>query len=97
VALLDTLAKTNRDHVTEVETLVRELRRITLLWDEAWLGRDAKSESGVRSPESRSPCFWGAWSPKSGVPKFSGLQGTPDSDIKLKISNGFNHLTFGKT
>jgi PI-3-kinase-related kinase SMG-1 len=38
VALLDTLAKTDKDHVAEVETLVRELRRITLLWDEAWLG-----------------------------------------------------------
>ncbi|CAG0925153.1 unnamed protein product, partial [Notodromas monacha] len=38
VALLDALTKTNREHVAEVETLVRELRRITLLWDEAWLG-----------------------------------------------------------
>lgn len=37
-AVLDALKQENSDMVDEVQLLVLELRRITLLWDELWLG-----------------------------------------------------------
>ncbi|CAH1794898.1 unnamed protein product [Owenia fusiformis] len=36
--IVDTLAQHNSQMITEVQLLVQELRRITLLWDELWLG-----------------------------------------------------------
>lgn len=38
VALVDTLAADDAHTITQVRLLVGELRRITLLWDELWLG-----------------------------------------------------------
>ncbi|KAG8236827.1 hypothetical protein J437_LFUL017284 [Ladona fulva] len=37
-SIVDTLAKKNPECVAGVQTLVKELRRTTLLWDEAWSG-----------------------------------------------------------
>ncbi|CAN8005347.1 unnamed protein product [Ixodes hexagonus] len=37
-ALVDTLAAEDSQTITQVRSLVQELRRITLLWDELWLG-----------------------------------------------------------
>lgn len=37
-AMVDTLAKQAPEAISQVQLLVRELRRITLLWDELWLG-----------------------------------------------------------
>ena len=36
--ILDALSKDNQSLVSEVKTVVKELRRITLLWDELWIG-----------------------------------------------------------
>lgn len=36
--LLDSLCKQNSELVTQTKTFVHELRRITVLWDEAWIG-----------------------------------------------------------
>lgn len=36
--ILDSLSKDNPSLVSEVKTVVKELRRITLLWDELWIG-----------------------------------------------------------
>nr|MBE5726630.1 no-on-and-no-off transient C [Cucujiformia] len=36
--MVDTLSKQDPDTIAQVQLLVRELRRITLLWDELWLG-----------------------------------------------------------
>ena len=36
--ILDSLSQDNPLLVSEVTTVVRELRRITLLWDELWIG-----------------------------------------------------------
>lgn len=37
-SILDSLSKDNPSLVSEVKTVVKELRRITLLWDELWIG-----------------------------------------------------------
>nr|NVI76403.1 no-on-and-no-off transient C [Cucujiformia] len=36
--MVDTLSKQDPDTISQVQLLVKELRRITLLWDELWLG-----------------------------------------------------------
>lgn len=36
--ILDALSNDNPSLVSEVKTVVKELRRITLLWDELWIG-----------------------------------------------------------
>ena len=36
--ILDSLSSDNPCLVSEVKTVVKELRRITLLWDELWIG-----------------------------------------------------------
>lgn len=36
--ILDSLSNDNPSLVAEVKTVVQELRRITLLWDELWIG-----------------------------------------------------------
>nr|XP_018895690.1 PREDICTED: serine/threonine-protein kinase SMG1-like [Bemisia tabaci] len=38
LAMVDTLAKQAPEAIAQVQLLVKELRRITLLWDELWLG-----------------------------------------------------------
>ncbi|XP_071960703.1 serine/threonine-protein kinase SMG1-like [Antedon mediterranea] len=38
LAIVDTLSKHNPTLVSHIELMIRELRRITILWDELWLG-----------------------------------------------------------
>ncbi|XP_063243710.1 serine/threonine-protein kinase SMG1 isoform X2 [Bacillus rossius redtenbacheri] len=38
LAMVDTLSKQTPEAISQVQLLVQELRRITLLWDELWLG-----------------------------------------------------------
>ena len=37
-AIVGTLSKHSPELVVEIEVLVQELRRITVLWEELWLG-----------------------------------------------------------
>ncbi|KAK7086207.1 Serine/threonine-protein kinase smg1 [Halocaridina rubra] len=46
-SLVDTLTKQIGSSISEVQTLVRELRRITVLWDELWLGTLAQHHSDM--------------------------------------------------
>lgn len=45
--MVDTLSKQDPETITQVQTLVKELRRITLLWDELWLGTLAQHQSEI--------------------------------------------------
>nr|NVI76420.1 no-on-and-no-off transient C [Cucujiformia] len=45
--MVDTLSKQDPDTIAQVQTLVKELRRITLLWDELWLGTLAQHQSEI--------------------------------------------------
>ncbi|XP_050301026.1 serine/threonine-protein kinase SMG1 [Anthonomus grandis grandis] len=46
-AMVDTLSKQDPETISQVQTLVKELRRITLLWDELWLGTLAQHQSEI--------------------------------------------------
>lgn len=46
-AIVETLAKQNTGIISEVKTFVSELRRITLLWDELWLGTLTQHQADV--------------------------------------------------
>lgn len=45
--MVDTLSKQDPETISQVQTLVKELRRITLLWDELWLGTLAQHQSEI--------------------------------------------------
>nr|NVI76416.1 no-on-and-no-off transient C [Cucujiformia] len=45
--MVDTLSKQDPDTISQVQLLVRELRRITLLWDELWLGTLLQHHSDI--------------------------------------------------
>ncbi|KAJ8940266.1 hypothetical protein NQ314_010760 [Rhamnusium bicolor] len=45
--MVDTLSKQDPETIAQVQTLVKELRRITLLWDELWLGTLAQHQSEI--------------------------------------------------
>ncbi|XP_066151447.1 serine/threonine-protein kinase SMG1 [Euwallacea fornicatus] len=45
--MVDILSKQDPETITQVQTLVKELRRITLLWDELWLGTLAQHQSEI--------------------------------------------------
>nr|MBE5726627.1 no-on-and-no-off transient C [Cucujiformia] len=45
--MVDTLSKQDPDTIAQVQLLVRELRRITLLWDELWLGTLLRHHSEI--------------------------------------------------
>lgn len=45
--MVDTLSNQDPETITQVQTLVKELRRITLLWDELWLGTLAQHQSEI--------------------------------------------------
>ncbi|CAH0546905.1 unnamed protein product [Brassicogethes aeneus] len=45
--MVDTLSKQDSETITQVQTLVKELRRITLLWDELWLGTLAQHQTEI--------------------------------------------------
>ncbi|XP_064619648.1 serine/threonine-protein kinase SMG1-like isoform X2 [Lineus longissimus] len=47
-AMVDTLSHHNPQMISEVQLLVQELRRITLLWDELWLGTLNQYHSDVQ-------------------------------------------------
>ncbi|XP_056647970.1 serine/threonine-protein kinase SMG1 isoform X1 [Diorhabda sublineata] len=45
--MVDTLSKQDPETISQVQTLVKELRRITLLWDELWIGTLAQHQSEI--------------------------------------------------
>jgi PI-3-kinase-related kinase SMG-1 len=45
--MVDTLSKQDPETIAQVQTLVKELRRITLLWDELWLGTLAQHQTEI--------------------------------------------------
>nr|NVI76418.1 no-on-and-no-off transient C [Cucujiformia] len=45
--MVDTLSKQDPETIAQVQTLVKELRRITLLWDELWLGTLSQHQSEI--------------------------------------------------
>lgn len=46
-SMVDTLSKQAPETISQVQVLVKELRRITLLWDELWLGTFAQYHSEI--------------------------------------------------
>lgn len=46
-SMVETLSKQAPETITQVQLLVKELRRITLLWDELWLGTLAQYHSEI--------------------------------------------------
>ncbi|KAK4876755.1 hypothetical protein RN001_009261 [Aquatica leii] len=46
-SMVETLSKQAPETITQVQMLVKELRRITLLWDELWLGTLAQYHSEI--------------------------------------------------
>lgn len=46
-SMVDTLSKQAPETISQVQILVKELRRITLLWDELWLGTLAQYQSEI--------------------------------------------------
>lgn len=46
-SMVDTLSKQAPETISQVQVLVKELRRITLLWDELWLGTLAQYQSEI--------------------------------------------------
>lgn len=46
-SVVETLSKQASETITQVQMLVKELRRITLLWDELWLGTLAQHHSEI--------------------------------------------------
>lgn len=46
-SMVETLSKQAPEMITQVQMLVKELRRITLLWDELWLGTLAQHHSEI--------------------------------------------------
>lgn len=51
--LVDTLSKQDPETISQVQLLVRELRRITLLWDELWLGTLLQHSSEITKREQQ--------------------------------------------
>lgn len=45
--MVDTLSKQDPETIAQVQSLVKELRRITLLWDELWLGTLAQHQTEI--------------------------------------------------
>ncbi|XP_050514722.1 serine/threonine-protein kinase SMG1 [Diabrotica virgifera virgifera] len=51
--MVDTLSKQDPETIAQVQTLVKELRRITLLWDELWLGTLAQHQSEINKRQQQ--------------------------------------------
>lgn len=51
--LVDTLSKQDPETISQVQLLVKELRRITLLWDELWLGTLLQHSSEITKREQQ--------------------------------------------
>ncbi|XP_060520485.1 serine/threonine-protein kinase SMG1 isoform X2 [Cylas formicarius] len=52
-SMVETLSKQDPETITQVQTLVKELRRITLLWDELWLGTLAQHQSEIAKRQAQ--------------------------------------------
>lgn len=52
-SMVETLSKQAPETITQVQTLVKELRRIILLWDELWLGTLAQHHSEINKRQQQ--------------------------------------------
>lgn len=51
--MVDTLSKQDPETIAQVQTLVKELRRITLLWDELWLYNLAQQQTDINKRQQQ--------------------------------------------